>query len=323
MIRRLVAAAAGVLALLAGLWLMLAPFALGNQPGGRDWTRPTTVTVLTGGAVALVGLIGFVAATAALVGLTHRYGSAPAPSAAPGSTAPGSAAPGSTAPGSTVSGADRDAAGSAGAPDGASASAARRDHDAAPAPAAGVPGGQPDPTEPDPVPAADLLAAVLPALVADLTADAGRAAPAPDPSSMGTPSAHPATPAGLVDRTEVPDGAEPAAASTEPPDAERPGTEPPGTERPGTEPSGTEPPGTEPAGTGEAGTGELAAAGAETASIGRFPRRPSVGVNGHSGPAWSGFLHPSHEPAGSTVADAVGGRGRAERYRAEVRREGA
>jgi hypothetical protein len=313
MIRRLVAAAAGVLALLAGLWLMLAPFALGNQPGGRDWTRPTTVTVLTGGAVALVGLIGFVAATAALVGLTHRYGSAPAPSAAPGSaalgpTAPGSAAPGSTAPGSTVSGADRDAAGSAGAPDGASASAARRDHDAAPAPAAGVPGGHPAPTEPDPVPAADLLAAVLPALVADLTADAGRAAPAPDPSSTGTPSAHPATPAGPVDRTEVPDGAEPAAA----------GTEPPGTERPGTEPSGTEP-----AGTGEAGTGELAAAGAETASIGRFPRRPSVGVNGHSGPAWSGFLHPSHEPAGSTVADAVGGRGRAERYRSEVRREGA
>lgn len=316
MIRRLVAAAAGVVALLAGLWLMLAPFALGNQPAGRDWTRPTTVTVLTGGAVALVGLLGFVAATAALVGLTHRYGSAPERSAgfAAGRDAAGRDAARRDSAGRDAAGRDavgrdaagRDGAGSlTGARDAAGASAARRNDDAAPAPTAGVPGGQPTPTELDSVPAADLLAAVLPALVADLTADAGRAAPGPDPSS---PSAHPGTPTGPADRTEVPDGADLTAAGTEPG-----GTEPPGTERSGTEEPDAEEPDAE----------ELAAVGAETATIGRFPRRPSVGVNGHSGPAWSGFLHPSHEPAGSTVADAVGGRGRAERYRAEVRREGA
>lgn len=42
MIRKFVGAVAAALALMAGLWLMIAPFALGTQPENADWTDPTT-----------------------------------------------------------------------------------------------------------------------------------------------------------------------------------------------------------------------------------------------------------------------------------------
>ncbi len=49
---------ASLLALLAGGWLMLAPFAIGFQAGG-DWTKATKIDVFTGAGVAAVAFIGF------------------------------------------------------------------------------------------------------------------------------------------------------------------------------------------------------------------------------------------------------------------------
>ncbi|MDR8407863.1 hypothetical protein [Nonomuraea sp. 3-1Str] len=58
MIRKFAGAVAATLAFLAGLWLMLAPFALGTQPSGDDWTDATTTEFFTGLGVAVVGLAG-------------------------------------------------------------------------------------------------------------------------------------------------------------------------------------------------------------------------------------------------------------------------
>ncbi|BCJ38484.1 hypothetical protein Athai_59870 [Actinocatenispora thailandica] len=337
MIRRFVAAVAGVLGLLAGLWLVLAPFALGNQPAGRDWTRPTTVTVATGGAVALVGLAGFVAATAALFGVTRRYGTAaaagPTRHGSPGardsirdgsaeesgpirdglvepvgSIREGSAEePGSIQDGlpeesgpirdgsaeTPGSGRYRSAEGSAdpapGVPDPAVGGPVERETSVAAAP---PPAEMPEPGAVSP---ADLLSAVLPALVADLTA------PDRNPVDRG-PLDRTAT-GGTVGGT-VPGRAVPAGATGRTRAAAGPSAE-----------AGKTPI--------EAGRAAVGPAGAEDATIGRFPRRPVVGVNGYPGPAWSGFLHPGHEHAGGTVADAVHGRDRAVQCRSEVRRAGA
>jgi hypothetical protein len=61
MIRKFVGAVAAALALMAGLWLMIAPFALGTQPENADWTDPTTSEFFTGLGVAVVGLVGVIA----------------------------------------------------------------------------------------------------------------------------------------------------------------------------------------------------------------------------------------------------------------------
>ncbi|MFG1708450.1 hypothetical protein ACFLIM_35140 [Nonomuraea sp. M3C6] len=58
MIRKFVGAVAATLAVLAGMWLMIAPFALGTQPENADWTDPTVSEFFTGLGVAVVGLIG-------------------------------------------------------------------------------------------------------------------------------------------------------------------------------------------------------------------------------------------------------------------------
>lgn len=58
MIRKFVGAVASTLAVLAGLWLMIAPWALGSQPENRDWTDITTSEFWTGLGVAVVGLAG-------------------------------------------------------------------------------------------------------------------------------------------------------------------------------------------------------------------------------------------------------------------------
>ncbi|WP_431920586.1 hypothetical protein [Nonomuraea jabiensis] len=58
MIRKFVGAVAAALAVLAGLWLMIAPFALGSQPEDADWTDITRSEFFTGLGVAVVGLIG-------------------------------------------------------------------------------------------------------------------------------------------------------------------------------------------------------------------------------------------------------------------------
>ncbi|MFG1961424.1 hypothetical protein [Nonomuraea sp. NPDC049028] len=66
MIRKFVGAVAAALALMAGLWLMIAPFALGTQPENADWTDPTTSEFFTGLGVAVVGLISVAAFAAAI-----------------------------------------------------------------------------------------------------------------------------------------------------------------------------------------------------------------------------------------------------------------
>jgi hypothetical protein len=61
MIRKFVGAVAAALAVLAGLWQMIAPFALGTQPENADWTDPTSSEFFTGLGLAVVGLAGMVA----------------------------------------------------------------------------------------------------------------------------------------------------------------------------------------------------------------------------------------------------------------------
>ncbi|MGH3503258.1 MAG: hypothetical protein ACRDQA_20540, partial [Nocardioidaceae bacterium] len=61
MTRRLAGATVSCLAVLGGLWIVLAPFALGIQASGADWTDETTTDVATGLGLAAVGLIGVIA----------------------------------------------------------------------------------------------------------------------------------------------------------------------------------------------------------------------------------------------------------------------
>ncbi|NRQ37495.1 hypothetical protein HII36_37540 [Nonomuraea sp. NN258] len=61
MIRKYVGAVTALLALIAGLWLMIAPFALGGQPENADWTNTTLSEFWTGLGVAVVGLAGAIA----------------------------------------------------------------------------------------------------------------------------------------------------------------------------------------------------------------------------------------------------------------------
>ncbi|MFI6631344.1 hypothetical protein ACIBI7_20940 [Nonomuraea fuscirosea] len=61
MIRKFVGTVAAALAVLAGLWLMIAPFALGTQPEDADWTNATQSEFFTGLGVAVVGLVGAIA----------------------------------------------------------------------------------------------------------------------------------------------------------------------------------------------------------------------------------------------------------------------
>lgn len=66
MTRRLIGAIVSLLALFAGLWLVLAPFALGFQPQGADWTDMTLADVWTGIPLAVVGLAGIIVFASAL-----------------------------------------------------------------------------------------------------------------------------------------------------------------------------------------------------------------------------------------------------------------
>ncbi|MEQ4720237.1 hypothetical protein [Nonomuraea sp. B19D2] len=66
MIRKFVGTVAAALAVLAGLWLMIAPFALGTQPENADWTNATRSEFFTGLGVVVVGLIGAICFVAAI-----------------------------------------------------------------------------------------------------------------------------------------------------------------------------------------------------------------------------------------------------------------
>ncbi|GAA3719898.1 hypothetical protein GCM10022224_102290 [Nonomuraea antimicrobica] len=61
MIRKFVSAVAAALGVLAGLWLMIAPFALGTQPEDADWTNTTLSEFFTGLGVTVVALVGVIA----------------------------------------------------------------------------------------------------------------------------------------------------------------------------------------------------------------------------------------------------------------------
>jgi hypothetical protein len=65
---------ASLIILLAGGWLILAPFALGYQPYGANWTSQTTNDFVTGISVAVVALASFVLFFAALLGALRASG---------------------------------------------------------------------------------------------------------------------------------------------------------------------------------------------------------------------------------------------------------
>lgn len=96
MIRRFVGAVAAALGLAAGLWLMLAPVALGTQPKGldSDWNDPTITEFVTGAAIAVVGLVGLITFALALReeavrrGLVTRPAAPAAPEPAPAPAEP-------------------------------------------------------------------------------------------------------------------------------------------------------------------------------------------------------------------------------------------
>jgi hypothetical protein len=60
--------------LLAGGWLILAPFALGYQHSGANWTSQTTNDFVTGIPVAVVALASFLLFFAALLGALRAAG---------------------------------------------------------------------------------------------------------------------------------------------------------------------------------------------------------------------------------------------------------
>lgn len=99
MTRRLAGAVASCLALLAGLWLILAPFALGIQPSDADWKDETLTDVWSGVGLGALGLIGLIAFAAALVRYVRQQGLvAPRRTAAPAEAPPTAAAPADQAP---------------------------------------------------------------------------------------------------------------------------------------------------------------------------------------------------------------------------------
>lgn len=67
-------AVCSVLVMLAGLWLMQAPFAFGYQPGGASWADATKNDFWMGLAIALVSLIGIGLFVQSLLAELRRVG---------------------------------------------------------------------------------------------------------------------------------------------------------------------------------------------------------------------------------------------------------
>src|SRR5260370_2654948 len=65
---------ASLIIFLAGGWLILAPFALGYQPYGADWTSQTVNDFATGIPVAVVALASFVLFFISLIGSLRAGG---------------------------------------------------------------------------------------------------------------------------------------------------------------------------------------------------------------------------------------------------------
>jgi hypothetical protein len=66
--------AASLIILLAGGWLILAPFALGYQPYGADWVSQTTNSFVMGICVAVVALVAFAFFFMSLLGSLRATG---------------------------------------------------------------------------------------------------------------------------------------------------------------------------------------------------------------------------------------------------------
>jgi hypothetical protein len=71
--------AASLIILLAGGWLILAPFALGYQPYGASWDSQTTNDFVTGIPVAVVALVSFAFFFFSLLGALRAAGIIAAP----------------------------------------------------------------------------------------------------------------------------------------------------------------------------------------------------------------------------------------------------
>ncbi len=65
---------ASLVTLIVGAWLILAPFALGYQPYGADWTSQTSNDFWVGIAVVLLSLVGLVLFAASLIGTLRASG---------------------------------------------------------------------------------------------------------------------------------------------------------------------------------------------------------------------------------------------------------
>ena len=90
MTKYVIGAAGALLGALAGLWLMLAPFALAYQGSGADWADPTYVDFWTGLPLLVVSVAGSILYVSGLVEELRRRGIMRRPYAAPAEQPQGS-----------------------------------------------------------------------------------------------------------------------------------------------------------------------------------------------------------------------------------------
>ena len=74
MVKYVVGATGALLGVLAGAWLMLAPFALAYQNSGADWADPTFVDFWTGLPLLVVSVVGVILYVSGLVEELRRRG---------------------------------------------------------------------------------------------------------------------------------------------------------------------------------------------------------------------------------------------------------
>ena len=90
MTKYVIGATGALLGALAGVWLMLAPFALAYQGSGADWADPTFVDFWTGLPLLVVSLVGSILYVSGLVEELRRRGIMRRPYAAPAEQPQGS-----------------------------------------------------------------------------------------------------------------------------------------------------------------------------------------------------------------------------------------